>query len=509
MTKYIRGEQLMAYIQSYKGQAWLLPPSIEDMIPEDHICFLVEGLVDSLDYGTFDIRYSGAGHPAYHPSILLKLLIMGVLDRVRSSRRVARNARENIAYIYLSEKVTPDFRTISDFRKNNHDLVKEVFKHTVYFAKEEGLLDLSYLATDGSKVKANASNRKVLTKEEVEVLIGFVDKELEEWARQDMVEDEAYGNLRGSDQLSNQSKKTVQKAAHYYIKKLKEKGADFKERLMDSLQKAKEEIGEEGLTKVSITDPDSRFMKTQGGDIDLSYNPQVTVDRTGFILANDVSQNARDVGQLHPQVLQTEENLDGLPENVAWSFDAGYFGSENVKLLSDKRIDGYIPDNNEIKGKNPYDKRNFTYDPVRDEYTCPGNQKMTFIGERFDKQKEKAIKMYKGQACTGCKSQSVCTTRKEGIRYLKMYPYEWERNAMAEKMKTQQAKKTYKLRQQIVEPVLGDMKENKGFRAFLTRGIKTVQAEFNIICAALNVKRIWTSLGRINRERREILHQPV
>jgi transposase len=499
----------MAYIQSNKGQTWLLPPSIEELIPEDHICFLVEGLVDSLEYSAFDIRYSGAGHPAYHPRIPLKLLIMGVLDRVRSSRRLARNARENVVYMYLSEKLAPDFRTISDFRKNNPDLVKEVFQHTVSFAKEEGLLDLSYLATDGSKVKANASNRKVLTKEELEFLLRFVDKELEEWAKQDRVEDGAYGDLRGSDQLPHQSKKTVKKAAHSYIKKLKERGADFKERLRENLQKAKDEVDKEGLSKVSISDPDSRFMKTPEGDIDLSYNPQVTVDRTGFILANDVSQNAADVGQLQPQVLQTEENLGGLPENVAWSFDAGYFGSENVKLLSDKKIDGYIPDNNEIKGKNPYDKRNFTYDPIRDEYTCPGNQKMKFIGEHFDKQKKKVIKMYKGQACSGCKRQSACTTRKDGIRYLKMYPYEGERNAMAEKMKTQQAKETYKLRQQIVEPVLGDMKENKGFRAFLTRGIKTVKAEFNIICAALNVKRIWTSLRRINRERREILYQPA
>lgn len=154
----------MAYIQSYKGQSWLLLPSIEDLIPDDHICFLVEGLVDSLDYSVFDIRYLGAGHPAYHPRILLKLLIMGVLDRVRSSRRLARNARENVVYIYLSEKLTPDFRTISDFRKDNPELVKEVFKHTVSFAKEEGLLDLTYLATDGTKIKANASNRRVLSK---------------------------------------------------------------------------------------------------------------------------------------------------------------------------------------------------------------------------------------------------------------------------------------------------------------------------------------------------------
>ena len=83
----------MAYIPSYKDQSWLLPPAIDDLIPEDHICFLVEALVEAQDYGHFDLQYSGAGHPAYHPRILVKLLVMGILDRVRSSRRLARNAR--------------------------------------------------------------------------------------------------------------------------------------------------------------------------------------------------------------------------------------------------------------------------------------------------------------------------------------------------------------------------------------------------------------------------------
>jgi len=207
----------MAYIQSFKEQAWLLPPSVEDLIPEDHICFLVESLVDNLDYQTFDIKYSGAGHPAYHPRVLLKLLVMGVLDRVRSSRRLARNARKNVVYLYLSEKLTPDFRTISDFRKENPSLVKEVFKHTVSFAKQEGLLDLCHLSTDGSKVKANASNRRVLTKDELSVLLKFVDEELEEWAKRDTQEDAEFGDLRGSDQLPKQSKKAIRKAAQYYI----------------------------------------------------------------------------------------------------------------------------------------------------------------------------------------------------------------------------------------------------------------------------------------------------
>ncbi len=281
----------MAYIQSYKGQSWLLPPSIEDLIPEDHICFLVEGLIDSLDYSVFDIKYSGAGHPAYHPKILLKLLIMGVLDRVRSSRRLAKNARENVLYMYLSEKLSPDFRTVSDFRKNNPGLVKEVFTHTVSFAREEGLLDLSHLSTDGSKIKANASNKRVFTREELEVLLKFADAELEEWSRQDDIEDKAFGDLRGSDQLPQQSKKTIQKAAEYYIKKIKERGIIFKEELKERLKDARDEADGQDLKKVSITDPGSRFMKNKKGKIELSYNPQLTVDRKGFIVANDVCQS--------------------------------------------------------------------------------------------------------------------------------------------------------------------------------------------------------------------------
>jgi transposase len=489
----------MAYIQSHKDLAWLLPPSIEDLIPEDHICYLVESLVDNLDYRSFDIQYSGAGHPAYHPRVLLKLLVIGVLDRVRSSRRLARNARENVVYIYLSEKLTPDFRTISDFRKDNPSLVKEVFKHTVSFAKQEGLLDLSHLSTDGSKVKANASNRKVLTRDELDVLLKFVDGELEEWAKQDIQEDSAFGDLRGSDQLPKQSKKTIRKAAQYYIKRLKERGADYKDEIRDTLQNASREVEEQGLNKVSITDPESRFMKNKKGRIELSYNPQLTVDKAGFVVANDIAQSAHDAGQLQPQVLQTEENPGGIPEHVAWSFDSGYFEGANIKFLADQKIDGYIPDNNEKKAADPFDKKHFQYDAANDTFRCPENESVVFVGEHFDNQKNKAIRAYKGTACTACRSQSRCTKRKDGIRYLKMFPHEKERNIMVAKMKTAQAQEVYRLRQQIVEPAIGDIKENQGLRAFLTRGIQGAKIEFNLACAARNLKKIWLSLQKKER----------
>jgi transposase len=480
----------MAYIESHKEQAWLLPPSIEDLIPEDHICFLVESLVDGLDYKAFDIKYSGAGHPAYHPRILLKLLVIGVLDKVRSSRRLARNARENLVYMYLSEKLTPDFRTISDFRKDNQVLLKEVFKHTVSFAKEEGLLDLSHLSTDGSKIKANASNRRVLTKDELNVLLKFVDEELEEWARRDAQEDGEFGDLRGSDQLPKQSKKTIRKAAEYYLKKVREKGSSFKDEMRNRLEEANNEADREGLSKISITDPESRFMKNKKGRIELSYNPQITVDKQGFVIANDVCQSAHDAGQLEPQVLQTEENLGELPEDVRWSFDAGYFEGGNIKFLADKKIDGYIPDN-EKKELSPFDKKHFQYDSDSDAYRCPEGHSVTFLGEHIDNQKNKTIRVYKGTACPSCQSQAKCTKRKDGIRYLKMYPYEPERNAMIAKMKTPEAKAIYKIRQQIVEPSIGDIKENRGLREFLARGIQGARAEFSLACTARNIKKIW------------------
>ena len=489
----------MAYIESYKEHRWLLPPSIEDLIPEDHICYLVEGLIDSQDYTNFNIKYSGAGHPAYHPRILLKLLVMGVLDKVRSSRRLSRNARENVVYMYLAEQLTPDFRTISDFRKNNPLLVRELFKHTISFAKEEGILDLSSLSTDGSKIKANASNKRVFTREELEVLVKFVDEELEEWAKQDVIEEKVFGDLRGRDQLSNQSKKTIQKAAKYYIKKIKERGDVFKEEIKESLKDSLEEVEKEGLSKVSITDPESRFMKNKKGKIELSYNPQLTVDKGGFILANDVCKNAPDTFQLQPQVLQTEDNLGNLTEDVIWSFDAGYFEGGNIKFLLDKKIDGYIPDNNEKKKDNPYDKKHFEYDSINDDYTCPEGNKVTFIGEHFDKGKKKSVRVYKGTGCLGCQSQSKCTKRRNGIRYLKMLPYEGERNVMTVKMKTQKAKEIYKIRGQTIEPVFGDIKENKGLSAFLTRGLQGVRTEFNIICTARNIKSIWVHLQEKSR----------
>ena len=168
-----------------------------------------------------------------------------------------------------------------------------------------------------------------------------------------------------------------------------------------------------------------------------------------------------------------------------------------------KKIDGYIPFN-EKKEYYPYGKKHFTYDPVNDRYICPAGKSVTFLGERYDKYKKKTTRIYRGQECKICIHQKMCTKQRKGIRYIKSFPYERERNAINEKMNTKKGKEIYKLRAITVEPVFGDIKENKGMRAFLTRSIETVKTEFNLVCAASNLKKIWIELQKISNKNRDI-----
>src|SRR3990167_9918601 len=184
----------MVYMNSFKGQNWLVSQSIKDMIPQNHICFFVEEFVDSLDFTNFDMISEGAGHPSYHPRIIMKVIIQGMLSKERSSRKLAGACRENFVFMYLAEKVQPNFRTISRFRKNNKEFVKETFKETVELASENNLVDLNLICIDGSKIKANSSKKMFLTKEQIERLDSIIDKMIEEDVKQDEMDKEIYGN---------------------------------------------------------------------------------------------------------------------------------------------------------------------------------------------------------------------------------------------------------------------------------------------------------------------------
>ncbi|MBT4697158.1 transposase, partial [Candidatus Woesearchaeota archaeon] len=184
----------MAYIKSDKDQNWLLPLNIKDMIPKDHICFLVENFVESLDFSNFDLIYDGSGHPAYHPKIIMKILTYGMLCKIRSSRKLAKAIIENFVFMYLAEKVNPDFRTINRFRKDNHEFVKNAFKKTVELAVENKIVDLSFISIDGSTFKAYAGSKRYFDKKGLDKLDKAIDKMIKKDIALDELEDELYGD---------------------------------------------------------------------------------------------------------------------------------------------------------------------------------------------------------------------------------------------------------------------------------------------------------------------------
>lgn len=491
----------MAFIQSSKNQTWLLPPDIRNMISSDHICYLVDSFVEELDFTDFELRYAGAGHPAYHPRILCKVLIQAMIDGIRSSRAIARCARENIVYMYLAEKLIPDFRTISDFRKNNGSLIRDIFKNTIYAAREVGAVGLEQLSIDGSVVKASASNDSTITRDEIDVIEDYVDQMLKESVNTDEFEDQNLQQCKGYDQLGATSKNKVRSICKKYANKLRNSEQKRNLRCIKNLKKAKDESIIDNVGNFSLTDPESRFIKNKKGRIELSYNTQLTVDhKKGIIIANNVCQDRNDVHQLKPQLELVEQYYGQLKESTKICADSGYMSEQNIQFLMQKNLDPYIPEKTDKYNIKKVQKRKkesiihasfFTYDEQRDVYICPENQILKLYYEFYDKRRSLMRRVYKGINCRDCKLNQQCTTRKDKTRQLQVNCLSNDRKYLKEKMSTAKARKIFEERKYTVEPAIGNYKQNLKFREFITRGLDSAKNEFNLMCAAINLKKIW------------------
>jgi len=459
----------MAYIASNKDQNWLLPLSIKGMIPEDHICFLVEDFVDLLDYSNFDMIYDGAGHPAYHPGIIMKIIIQGMLSRIRSSRKLAAGCRENFVMMYLAEKTKPDFRTIARFRKDNSEFVKDAFKRTVELASENKLIDLSFVSIDGSMLKANASKKKYFDKENIDKLGKAIDKMVDEDIAFDELEEELFGDKE--EGLTGIDERDLRRIVRDYRK------SEDKKKIKKNVEKAKGELEKYFLKKASISDPESRMMQNKKGFSELSYNSQISVSRNQIIVANDICQDGHDAHQFIPQMMNIKENIK-LKKNTKVGVDCAYSDGENIKFAEDEGIDLYVPSRaqaQELDGKEQsLNHDNYEYDWKRDELIV-GNHKFYFKGIYTRKNGKRIIMYYNDKL-----------KKKKDVPF-----YFRERLRMKAKMEKPEPKKAYGARKITVEPVYGNLKENLGFREFLLRGLKSAKIELNLVCIAHNLRKIW------------------
>ena len=453
---------------------FLLPPSLQDWLPENHLARFIAELVPGLDlakiYGHYG-RRDGRGRAAYHPVMMVRLLLYGYCVGVTSSRRMEHASYDDIAFRYLCADQHPDHDTIADFRQQHLPVLAQLFTQVLQLCDQAGLVKLGHVAIDGTKLQANASKHKAMSynrmEEKEKQLRAEVEKLLAQAEATDAAEDALYGKGNRGDDLTGEmarresrlkkiaeakaaleqeareraetAKKTAELKLEDRLKKEQERGKKFGGRPPQVPDP--EQARPEPTAQRNFTDPESRIMPDGGrkGSFVQAYNAQIAVDSAQqIIVAAEITQDSNDKQQLAPMLERVAQNMGTKP--VAATADAGYFSEEQ---LTDKRVEGI------------------------ELYVATGKQKH---GEE-----EPPDAMEHGDlSAVPVKSDS-------------------EKEKMKQRLKTGAGRTLYKMRKAIVEPVFGQIKAARGIRALLLRGIGKVQAEWKLICATHNLLKLFRS----------------
>lgn len=422
-----------------------MPRRVTDFIPENHICYFTANLVEELDFGKIGQKYRHTRvKAAYSRRMLLRIVIMASVDGVFSSRRVARLAEENVVYMYLSGMDKPDFRTICRFKIECREEIEEALKMTVNIAKNIGLVQLNHIAIDGTKIKANASNANLINQEEILTIREILKRGIET----DKEEDKVHGDLRG-DEVPPEL--TYRDKVHKIIQNVRKENKDTnnenklrsssfklleqaiwslegKNRVLEKLDQCERELEKTPQKTVSLTDPESRWIKNKKNRMEFSYNMQIAVDHdSGITLASTITQDPTDHHQLIPQIEQINKTIGPLTSYTKISADNGYYTKNNPQYLAENKLDGYIPNRKQvyetktklIKDK-PFSKHNFKYNYEKDVYICPNKNELNY--QKTYKYKEVFIRQYYRNDYLKCSDQKNCV----GKNRIRVYNRLWE-----------------------------------------------------------------------------------
>jgi len=416
-------------------QLLLLPPSLADWVPEDHLARFVSDVVDALDLTAIEDTYGEErGYPPYHPRMMVKVLLYGYCTGVYSSRKLARQLEDSVAFRFLGAGNQPDFRTLSDFRKRHGAALAGLFEQGLRLCRKAGLVRLGRVAIDGTKVKANASKHKAMSYGRMQEKEAALRQEVAELLRRaeqaDRDEDERYRAAERGDALPAELARRESR-----LQKLAEAKAALE---AEAHQRATAEGKDPDQSpppakaQYNFTDPESKIQKASDGFIQ-GYNAQIAVDaHAQIIVAQHVTPAAPDVQQLPVVVAAITAGLHRKPQQML--ADAGYWSEANAHLLDSKHIAAYI---------------------------ATGRQKH---GERG------------APAPRGRPPQGLSV-----------------RDRMARKLRTVAGRAVYACRKKIVEPVFGQIKHARGFRQFLRRGRHNVGEEWALICTAHNLLKLFAA----------------
>ena len=448
-------------------QPLLLPLAVQDFVAPGHLARFVLGLiVDELDLIEIVAAYSSEkGQPPFDPHMMTALLLYAYCRGVYSSRRIAQACRERVDFMSIVALDPPDFRTISTFRKRHLKALAGLFVQVLKLCEKAGLVKLGHVGLDGTKIKANASKHKAMSYERMEKRAAELEAEVARWLNAaeaaDAEEDKLYGRDKTGDEMPDwvaDKKRRAEtiRAAKAELEaeakaaaeaKIKEQAAAEEKRQAEGRKKpgpkAAPASGEpDPKAQKNFTDPESRIMKSKDGFVQ-AFNAQAAVDAEAqIIVAQGVTQEANDKRQLVPMTDAIETNLGRKPEQL--SADSGYCSNANIEALETRGIDGYIA-------------------PGRTKDTTDGAAEASMAAPPAD------------ASAAASPEPASAPTRVE---------------AMREKIKAGGHDSPYRLRKQLPEPVFGQIKQARGFRQFLLRGLEKVQAEWSMVCTAHNLLKL-------------------
>lgn len=498
-----------------QGQLSLLPPSYDDLVPQNHPVRIVNTILDSVDLSSLEKTYRGGGTSSYHPKVLLKILVYAYLRNLYSSRKIEQALHENIHFIWLSGGAKPDHNTISNFRSGKlKDKFKKIFNQVVVLLAEQGYLSLKELYVDGTKIEANANRYTFVWAKSIKTSRERIEKQLRElWSYVEKVyadeeqlpntpEFEAIDPKKVSATVDQINQALEGKAVD---KKVKQKLSYAKKNWPDKIAKYNDQqkkLGHRG--SMSKTDPGATFMRMKedhmkNGQLKPGYNLQASTNNQ-FIVNYTLAQTTADTSTLIDHIEDVEQSYDQTPESL--TADAGYGSQENYQALEDKDIDAYVKYNyfhkeqrqaKEKVDKAPFHPDKLYYNKETDTYYCPMGQAMEHVGQRKKKTANGYLQiydLYRAKNCRGCPLRGLCHKTK-GNRTIQRNHELIRLKAKAKALLlSEQGIAHRKRRCWEVEAVFGNIKQNMGFKRFMLRGLDKVETEIGLVAMAHNLKKV-------------------
>jgi len=450
------------------AQQFLLPRSLEEWVPADHPSRFIRDFVEVLDLSGlgFKVRPSGdVGRPNYSSDLMVKAWLYGFMHKIRSSRKLEAACRSQIGLLWLLGTHAPDHNSLWRFWRDNKVALRSLFKQSVKVAVKSEMVGFALQALDGTKIPAQVSRKKALHRKDL----------VKEW--------------KGLSQAVSHYAEAVEEASD-------QEGGEYRlpEEMQDAnkrkaeIEEALRMLSEEQTDHLHPGDLESRMMKTTGG-IEFAYNGQVVSDaKEGIIVAEDVTNEETDRGQLTPMLDEVKENLGQVAKETL--ADGGYHSGAELKKAEEKGYEVLVSPGSDETKEGEYRASQFEYDALNDCVICPEGQLLSYERTKRNRRQKYAVRVYRGRSCSECPVRDQCTGERRG-RSIEIAPHHLARIRQRRKRQDPKNQQLLAMRKQIVEPTFGWIKEAHGFRRWSVRGLENVRTQWALVCTAINLAKLY------------------